>query len=117
MHNPPPPQPLTRAHGHNFRSRVESSRVEKKSGPQDSRVTSSMLCLETGNWSLRKAFRENNEQPLKIGFDYEDLGTFHPLGNFSSMLNSLIGETVRLLPLACEWEEIPEAYKAHIYPT
>ncbi|GKC21431.1 hypothetical protein Tco_1023581 [Tanacetum coccineum] len=72
---------------------------------------------ETGNQSLRKAFRENNEQPLKIGFDYEDLGTFHPLGNFSGMLNSLMGETVRSLPLACEWEEIPEAYKAHIYPT
>ncbi|GJS56338.1 hypothetical protein Tco_0629700 [Tanacetum coccineum] len=77
----------------------------------------SMLRLKTGNWSLRMAFRENNEQPLTIGFDYEDLGTFHPLGNYSGMLNSLMGETVRPLPLACEWEEIPEAYKAHIYPT
>ncbi|GJV48045.1 hypothetical protein Tco_1438257 [Tanacetum coccineum] len=28
-----------------------------------------------------------------------------------------MGETVRPLPLACEWEEIPEAFKAHIYPT
>ncbi|GJT89600.1 hypothetical protein Tco_1078445 [Tanacetum coccineum] len=77
----------------------------------------SMLRIETGNRSLRKAFRENNEQPLKIGFDYEDLGTFHPLGNFSGMLNSLMGETVWPLPLACEWDEIPEAFKAHIYPT
>ncbi|GJR79835.1 Myc-type, basic helix-loop-helix domain-containing protein [Tanacetum coccineum] len=85
--------------------------------PVPAQCQSSMLRLETGNRSLRKAFRENNEQPLKIGFDYEDLGTFHPLGNFSGMLNSLIGETVRPLPLACEWEEIPEAYKAHIYPT
>ncbi|GJV82294.1 hypothetical protein Tco_1522192 [Tanacetum coccineum] len=77
----------------------------------------SMLRLETGNASLRKAFRENNKQPLQLGFDYADLGTFHPLGNFASMLNSLMGETVRPLPLACEWEEIPEAFKAHIYPT
>ncbi|GKC48326.1 hypothetical protein Tco_1066048 [Tanacetum coccineum] len=74
--------------------------------------------LETGNRSLKEGvFSENNEQPLKIGFDYEDLGTFHPLGNFTVMLNSLMGETVWLLPLACEWEEIPEAYKAYIYPT
>ncbi|GJS01649.1 acidic leucine-rich nuclear phosphoprotein 32 family member A [Tanacetum coccineum] len=35
----------------------------------------------------------------------------------ASMLNSLMGETVRYLPLACEWEEIPEAHKAHIFPT
>ncbi|GJR16170.1 acidic leucine-rich nuclear phosphoprotein 32 family member A [Tanacetum coccineum] len=76
----------------------------------------SMLRLETGNASLRKAFRENNKQPLQLGFDYADLGTFHTLGNFASMLNSLMGETVRPLPLACEWEEIPEAFKAHIYP-
>ncbi|GKA80802.1 hypothetical protein Tco_0787494 [Tanacetum coccineum] len=59
-----------------------------------------MLRIETENRSLRKAFRENNEQPLKIGFDYEDLGTFHPLANFSGILNSLMGETVRPLPLA-----------------
>ncbi|GJT92853.1 hypothetical protein Tco_1081698 [Tanacetum coccineum] len=91
-----------------------STNVEEVLSSDDS---GSMLRLETGNRSLRKAFRENNEQPLKIGFDYEDLGTFHPLGNFSGMLNSLMGETVRPLPLACEWEEIPEAYKAHIYPT
>ena len=76
-----------------------------------------MLRLETGNASLSKAFRDNNKQPLQLGFDYADLGTFHPLGNFASMLNSLMGETVRPLPLACEWEEIPEAFKAHIYPT
>ncbi|GJS44596.1 hypothetical protein Tco_0594717 [Tanacetum coccineum] len=34
----------------------------------------SMLRLETGNRSLRKAFRENNKQPLQLGFDYDDLG-------------------------------------------
>ncbi|GJT47440.1 uncharacterized protein Tco_0956155 [Tanacetum coccineum] len=51
----------------------------------------SMLRLETGNASLRKAFRENNKQPLQLGFDYADLGTFHHLGNFASMLNSLMG--------------------------
>ncbi|GJW15435.1 acidic leucine-rich nuclear phosphoprotein 32 family member A [Tanacetum coccineum] len=43
----------------------------------------SMLRLETGNASLRKTFRENNKQPLQLGFDYADLGTFHPLGNFA----------------------------------
>ncbi|GJW90585.1 hypothetical protein Tco_0168138 [Tanacetum coccineum] len=42
--------------------------------PVPAQCQSSMLRLETGNRSLRKAFRENNEQPLKIGFDYEDLG-------------------------------------------
>ncbi|GJT17935.1 hypothetical protein Tco_0876641 [Tanacetum coccineum] len=66
---------------------------------------------------LQRSFRENNKQPLQLGFDYADLGTFHPLGNFASMLNSLMGETVGPLPFACEWEEIPEAFKAHIYPT
>ncbi|GJR90026.1 hypothetical protein Tco_0214037 [Tanacetum coccineum] len=85
--------------------------------PVPAHCQSSMLRLETGNASLRKAFRENNKQPLQLGFDYADLGTFHPLGNFASMLNSLMGETVRPLPLACEWEEIPEAFKAYIYPT
>ncbi|GJW76355.1 hypothetical protein Tco_0138037 [Tanacetum coccineum] len=85
--------------------------------PVPAQCQSSMLRLETGNKSLRKAFRENNEQPLQLGFDYDDLGTFHPIGNFASMLNSLMGETIRPLPLACEWEEIPEAFKAHIYPT
>ncbi|GJU36209.1 hypothetical protein Tco_1184563 [Tanacetum coccineum] len=34
----------------------------------------------------------------------------------NGMLNSLMGETVRPLPHACEWDEIPEAFKAHIYP-
>ncbi|GJY34770.1 uncharacterized protein Tco_0419239 [Tanacetum coccineum] len=37
--------------------------------------------------------------------------------DYASMLNSLMGETIRPLPLACEWEEIPEAFKAHIFPT
>ncbi|GJY31929.1 hypothetical protein Tco_0415424 [Tanacetum coccineum] len=32
-------------------------------------------------------------------------------------VDSLNGGTVKYLPLACEWEEIPEAYKAHIFPT
>ncbi|GJX69933.1 hypothetical protein Tco_0307104 [Tanacetum coccineum] len=85
--------------------------------PVPAQCQSSSLRIETGNASLRKAFRENNKQPLQLGFDYADLGTFHPLGNFASMLNSLMGETVRPLPLACEWEEIPEAFKAHIFPT
>ncbi|GKB63634.1 Myc-type, basic helix-loop-helix domain-containing protein [Tanacetum coccineum] len=76
-----------------------------------------MLRLETGNAYLRKAFRENNKQPLQLGFDYADLGMFYPLGYFASMLNSLMGETIQPIPLACEWEEISEAFKAHIYPT
>ncbi|GKF92872.1 hypothetical protein Tco_0279591, partial [Tanacetum coccineum] len=37
--------------------------------PVPAHCQSSMLCIETGNRSIRKAFRENNEQPLKIGFD------------------------------------------------
>ncbi|GJU35292.1 putative reverse transcriptase domain-containing protein [Tanacetum coccineum] len=68
--------------------------------PVPAQCQSSTLRLETGNRSLRRAFRENNEQPLQLGFDYADLGTFHPLGYFASMLNSLMGETVRPLPLA-----------------
>ncbi|GJT37325.1 hypothetical protein Tco_0937190 [Tanacetum coccineum] len=102
-----------RSHG----ADASGSPPRRPTRPVPSLCQSSMLRIETGNRSLRKAFRENNEQPLKIGFDYEDLGTFHPLGNFSGMLNSLMGETVRPLPLACEWDEIPEAFKAHIYPT
>ncbi|GJX96111.1 Myc-type, basic helix-loop-helix domain-containing protein [Tanacetum coccineum] len=85
--------------------------------PVPAQCESSNLRIETGNASLRRAFRQNDQRPLTIGFDYGDLGTFHPTGGFASMLNSLMGETVRYLPLACEWEEIPEAYKAHIFPT
>ncbi|GJX65023.1 hypothetical protein Tco_0299366 [Tanacetum coccineum] len=40
--------------------------------PVPAQCQSSMLRIETGNRSLRKAFRENNEQSLKIGFDYEE---------------------------------------------
>ncbi|GJS82315.1 acidic leucine-rich nuclear phosphoprotein 32 family member A [Tanacetum coccineum] len=94
---------------------------ESKSGfdivDDESNRESSNLRIETGNASLRRAFRQNDQRPLTIGFDYGDLGTFHPTGDYASMLNSLMGETVRYLPLACEWEEIPEAYKAHIFPT
>ncbi|GJY67788.1 Myc-type, basic helix-loop-helix domain-containing protein [Tanacetum coccineum] len=85
--------------------------------PVPAQCQSSSLRIETGNASLRKAFRHNNQQPLTLGFDYDDLGTFHPIGDYASMLNSLMGETIRPLPLACEWEEIPEAFKAHIFPT
>ncbi|GJV56669.1 Myc-type, basic helix-loop-helix domain-containing protein [Tanacetum coccineum] len=85
--------------------------------PVPAQCESSNLRIETGNASLRRAFRQNGQRPLTIGFDYGDLGTFHPTGDYSSMLNSLMGETVKYLPLACEWEEIPEAYKAHIFPT
>ncbi|GJW64754.1 Myc-type, basic helix-loop-helix domain-containing protein [Tanacetum coccineum] len=41
--------------------------------PVPAQCQSSMLRLETGNASLRKAFRENNKQPLQLGFDYADL--------------------------------------------
>ncbi|GJZ20604.1 acidic leucine-rich nuclear phosphoprotein 32 family member A [Tanacetum coccineum] len=85
--------------------------------PVPAQCQSSSLRIETGNASLRKAFRHNNQQPLTLGFDYDDLGTFHPIGDYASMLNSLMGETIRPLPLACEREEIPEAFKAHIFPT
>ncbi|GKD91151.1 hypothetical protein Tco_1366658, partial [Tanacetum coccineum] len=36
--------------------------------PVPAQCQSSMLRLETGNASLRKAFRENNKQPLQLGF-------------------------------------------------
>ncbi|GJU93047.1 Myc-type, basic helix-loop-helix domain-containing protein [Tanacetum coccineum] len=78
--------------------------------PVPAQCQSSTLRLETGNRSLRRAFRENNEQPLQLGFDYADLGTFHPLGYFASMLNSLMGETVRPLPLACDYFNLAEWY-------
>ncbi|GJZ47601.1 hypothetical protein Tco_0601433 [Tanacetum coccineum] len=54
------------------------------------KTPSSMLPLETGNRSLRKAFRENNEQPLKIGFDYEDLEAIHLAGNGTINRQSVI---------------------------
>ncbi|GJU02895.1 hypothetical protein Tco_1113233 [Tanacetum coccineum] len=68
---------------------------------------------------LMEAFRPNDNDLFdgKSALIYGDLGTFHPTGDYASMLNSLMGETVRYLPFACEWEEIPEAYKAHIFPT
>ncbi|GJR90022.1 CACTA transposable element [Tanacetum coccineum] len=71
----------------------------------------------TTNRALRRAFRDNREEPLTVGFDIEDQGTFYPLGVNASYLNSLMGEQIRPLPLACKWEEIPPAYKAHILPT
>ncbi|GJX30747.1 hypothetical protein Tco_0240602 [Tanacetum coccineum] len=86
--------------------------------PVPAQCESSNLRIETGNASLRKAFRQNDQRPLTIGFDYGDLGTFHPTGYYASMLNSLMGETVRYLPLACEWEEkFQRRIKyAHIFP-
>ncbi|GJU55639.1 uncharacterized protein Tco_1229353 [Tanacetum coccineum] len=85
--------------------------------PVPAQCESSNQRIETRNASLKRAFRQNGQRSLTIDFDYGDLGTFHPTGDYSSMLNSLMGETVKYLPLACEWEEIPEAYKAHIFPT
>ncbi|GJW31082.1 CACTA transposable element [Tanacetum coccineum] len=66
--------------------------------PVPAQCESSNLRIETGNASLRRAFRQNDQRPLTIGFDYGDLGTFHPTGDYASMLNSLMGETVRYLP-------------------
>ncbi|GJS12094.1 hypothetical protein Tco_0368890 [Tanacetum coccineum] len=65
--------------------------------PVPAQCQSSSLRIETGNASLRKAFRHNIPT------------------TFEAWL--LMGETIRPLPLACEWEEIPEAFKAHIFPT
>ncbi|GJT29682.1 hypothetical protein Tco_0909957 [Tanacetum coccineum] len=45
-------------------------------------------------------------------------GTFHPYKDaYSSMLNSYMGENSQVLPLLAKWEEIPKAYKEHIFPT
>ncbi|GKE35379.1 hypothetical protein Tco_1454701 [Tanacetum coccineum] len=35
----------------------------------------SNLRIETGNASLRRAFRQNDQRPLTIGFDYGDLAS------------------------------------------
>lgn len=75
-----------------------------------------MVIGETSNRVLKRALRENNGKPLTIGFDYDDQGTFSRIGTYASQLSSLIGEQVKPLPLDCDWEEIPDTYKAHIYP-
>ncbi|GJX30898.1 hypothetical protein Tco_0240753 [Tanacetum coccineum] len=85
--------------------------------PVPTQCQSSMPRIETGSEALRKAYRKNKKQPLPIGFDVTDLGTYHPIGDYSSMLNTLMGETIRPLPFNCEWDEIPKALKAHIFPT
>ncbi|GJS81486.1 hypothetical protein Tco_0748027 [Tanacetum coccineum] len=41
----------------------------------------------------------------------------HPIGDYASMLNSLMGETIRPLPLACVVGEIPRRLKALFSPT
>ncbi|GJQ94126.1 hypothetical protein Tco_0005265 [Tanacetum coccineum] len=57
----------------------------------------SMLRIETENRSLRKAFRENNEQPLKIGFDYEDLVGYEGHCKINGMARKLQGGLPKLL--------------------
>ncbi|GJZ45078.1 hypothetical protein Tco_0592674 [Tanacetum coccineum] len=50
--------------------------------------------------------------------DYADLGTFHPLEKFASMLNSpKWGNQSGHFPLLGRVGKLPEAFKAHIYPT
>ncbi|PWA38951.1 hypothetical protein CTI12_AA557230 [Artemisia annua] len=75
-----------------------------------------MVTGETSNRALRKAFRDNKNQPLPIGFDYDDQKTFSAIGKYQAQFNSLVGEQVRPLPLDCNWEQIPDVYKAHIFP-
>ncbi|GKD40135.1 hypothetical protein Tco_1260342 [Tanacetum coccineum] len=41
--------------------------------PVPAQCESSNLRIETGNASLRRAFRQNDQRPLTIGFDYGDL--------------------------------------------
>lgn len=72
--------------------------------------------MVTVNTSLRRKHRAHGG-PLPVSFDVYDLNSFHPLGDNAAMLSSLMGETVRPLPLACEWEEIPLHLKTHIFPT
>ncbi|GJZ84695.1 acidic leucine-rich nuclear phosphoprotein 32 family member A [Tanacetum coccineum] len=89
----------------------------RPTGPVPAQCQGSTIRGVTINQALRTAFKDNREESLTVGFDIEDQGTFHPLGVNASYLNSLIGEQIRPLPLACEWEEIPPAYKANILPT
>ncbi|PWA47530.1 hypothetical protein CTI12_AA479680 [Artemisia annua] len=86
-------------------------------GSSSSDCQGSMIRGETRNRALKRAFKDNGETPLTLGFDSVDLGTFSPIGKNGGYLSSLIGEQIRPLPLACEWEEIPPALKAHIIPT
>lgn len=72
---------------------------------------------ETTNQALRKAYRQNEGRPLKIDFEYNDQKTFLPVGAYAKHLNSLIGEVVKKLPLACTWEQIPPTALVHIMPT
>ncbi|GJS75883.1 hypothetical protein Tco_0725764 [Tanacetum coccineum] len=89
----------------------------RPTGPVPAQCQGSTIRGVTTNRALRRTFRDNREEPLTVGFDIEDQGTFHPLGVNASYLNSFMGEQIRPLQLACEWEEIPHAYKAHILPT
>ncbi|GJU12662.1 Myc-type, basic helix-loop-helix domain-containing protein [Tanacetum coccineum] len=86
-------------------------------GPVPAQCQGSTIHGVKTNRALKRAFRDNREEPLTAGFDIGDQGTFHPLGVNASYLNSLMGEQIRPPPLDCEWKEIPPAYKAHILPT
>ncbi|GJX77319.1 hypothetical protein Tco_0324130 [Tanacetum coccineum] len=79
--------------------------------PVPAQCQSSSLRIETGNASLRKAFRHNNQQPLTLGFDVDDLGTFHPIGDYASMLNSLMGKQSGHFPLLASGKKFQRRLK------
>ena len=67
--------------------------------------------------ALKKAFKQNGNQPLKIDFDFGDLKTVKPVGNNAAYLSSYIGELVRDIPQDYKsWNKVPAAEKAKIIP-
>ncbi|GJX09782.1 hypothetical protein Tco_0199641 [Tanacetum coccineum] len=93
--------------------------------PVPAQCQSSMLRLETGNASLRKAFRENNKQPLQLGFDYGRLSYFNLAEWYNNQDKVVIGsnvytvgERVRLgleLKLRLLWRKNKNRIKADHY--
>lgn len=68
-------------------------------------VSGSGLRHETTNQALRKAYKAKGSRPLKVDFEREDQKTFLLVGSYAKHLNNYIGELVRKLPLAYNWEK------------
>ena len=65
---------------------------------------------------MRKAYKAKGSWPLKVDFEREDLKTFLPVGDYAKYLNNYIGELVRKLPLAYDWDKVLESALVHIIP-
>ncbi|GJW23288.1 acidic leucine-rich nuclear phosphoprotein 32 family member A [Tanacetum coccineum] len=93
--------------------------------PVPAQCESSNLRIETGNASLRRAFRQNGQRPLTIGFDYGDLELFQLAEWYNNQDKVVIGsnvytvgERVRLgleLKLRLLWRKNKNRIKADHY--